>query len=246
MQRLPPAVEIVNPHGRSDCVLTCEHASNFIPAEYRRLGLSEPELARHIAWDIGAAMVARQLSLLIDAPLFLAGYSRLLIDCNRPVGSPTSIPVMSETTAIPGNMGLSAAQAEARANAYYWPFQNAVSGHLDRRAADGRKAVVVGIHSFTPVFTGEARPWHAGILFRRAERFGRGLVAALAEPGLEVAANEPYSIDDDSDYTVPVHGERRGLDAVLVEIRQDLIADAPGADNWAGRLARALIRLPAA
>lgn len=237
---LPPAVEAANAAGRSRYVLTCEHASNFIPEEYRALGLPAHELQRHIAWDIGAAAVARRLAALIDAPLFLSGYSRLLIDCNRPVGSETSIPAVSETTDIPGNQGLTAEERERRAQDFYWPFQTAVRDHLDQRKARGRETVIVGIHSFTPVFKGFVRPWHAGILFRKSAAFGEAFVDALTAPGLVVAANEPYSIDDKSDYTVPVHGEARGLDAVLVEVRQDLIADAPGAEEWAQRLARAL------
>jgi predicted N-formylglutamate amidohydrolase len=243
MPSLPPAVEVINPGGQSRLVLTCEHASNFIPYSYGGLGLAESELTRHIAWDIGAAQVARHLAEMIDAPLFLSGYSRLLIDCNRPLGSPTSIPMISESTVIPGNEGLSAEDVERRAQLYYWPFQTAVSADLDQRQSSGRTAIVLGIHSFTPVFKGFVRPWHAGILFRQSERFGHALVEALQSPGLNVAANEPYTIDDDGDYTVPVHGEQRGLEAALVEIRQDLIADQAGAQHWALRLAEALGKL---
>jgi predicted N-formylglutamate amidohydrolase len=243
MQSLPPAVEVVNPGGTSRVVLTCEHASNFIPHSYGRLGLPESELTRHIAWDIGAAQVARDLASMIDAPLFLSGYSRLLIDCNRPLGSPTSIRVISESTVIPGNEGLSPEEAAQRAQLFYWPFQAAVSAHLDQRQSASRHAIVLGIHSFTPVFKSFIRPWHAGILFRQSTRFGHALVEALQAPGFSVTANEPYTIDDEGDYTVPVHGERRGLDAALVEIRQDLIADQAGAAQWALRLADALSKI---
>lgn len=236
----PAAVETVNERGRSRFVLTCEHASNFIPSRYGGLGLSSTDLQRHIAWDIGAANVARELARLIDAPLFLSGYSRLLIDCNRPIGSPTSIPEISETTIIPGNVGISASEATYRAENFYWPFQNAISAHLDRRQAAGKPTVIIGIHSFTPIFKGIERPWHAGILFRKSRRFAEALLKALDEPGLVTAPNEPYTIDDDGDYTVPIHGEKRGHDAVLVEIRQDLISHSTGAGEWARRLAKAL------
>ena len=104
MTKVPPAFEIVNPQGASGYVLTCEHASNFMPEEYQGLGLGPADLARHIAWDIGAADTARKLAIALDAPLVLSGYSRLLIDCNRPLGAPTSIPEVSELTAIPGNV----------------------------------------------------------------------------------------------------------------------------------------------
>lgn len=238
---LPPAVEVVNPQGVSDCVLLCEHASNYVPPDYGGLGLGEADLARHIAWDIGAAAVARRLAILIDAPLLLSGYSRLLIDCNRPLATPTSIPEISETTIIPGNIGIGPDERQRRADRFYAPFQKAVTAHLDWRKASGRPAVVIGIHSFTPVFKGFVRPWHAGVLFRKSREFAAALLARLQAPGLIVAANEPYCIDDQSDYTVPVHGEARGLDAVLIEIRQDLISNDSGPSRWSDKLAAALM-----
>jgi predicted N-formylglutamate amidohydrolase len=236
----PPAVETVNAQGTSPYVLLCEHASNYIPARYDRLGLAEAELQRHIAWDIGVAPIARELSRLLDAPLVLSGYSRLLIDCNRPLGVATSIPEISETTPIPGNIALSPDERADREANFYWPFQKEVARILDQRQASKRPTIVFGVHSFTPVFKGLVRPWHAGILFRKAERLGNALVEALQEPGLTVAANEPYQIRDEGDYTVPVHGEARGLDAVLIEIRQDLIGDRDGQMEWVKRLAPAL------
>lgn len=239
----PPAVTTVNEAGASPYVLLCEHASNYMPAHYRKLGLSDHELTRHIAWDIGVAELSRQLSRSLDAALFLSGYSRLLIDCNRPTGVPSSIPEVSETTTIPGNIGIDAAERGTRADLFYHPFQNAVRAHLDRRQQEGRPTIVLGVHSFTPVFKRFVRPWHAGVLFRRSQVLGQALLEALADPGLVLAANEPYTIEDDHDQTVPVHGEARGLDAVLIEVRQDLLADTAGIAQWAGRLDRALKRV---
>jgi len=236
----PAAYEVVNPDGQSDYVLTCEHASNHIPEGYEGLGLPAHELERHIAWDIGAAMVARKLAALLDAPLILSGYSRLLIDCNRPIGSPTSIPEVSESTAIPGNAGMTMEEAGRRALDFFWPFQNAVASVLDRRQTHGRRSVVVAVHSFTPVYHGVERPWHAGVLFRQSERFGSALVEALDAPGRVIAPNQPYVIEDDGDYTIPIHGEARGLDAALLELRQDLIASENGAADWAHILGTAL------
>lgn len=236
----PPAAETVNPDGASPYMLLCEHASNFIPARYAKLGLADAELERHIAWDIGVAPIARELAKALDAPLVLAGYSRLLIDCNRPAGARTSIPEISEVTQIPGNIGLTAEERKTREDSFYWPFQKAVARILDRRQAAKMPTLVFGVHSFTPVFKGFQRPWHAGVLFRKACFYGEALVANLQEPGLNVVANEPYQIDDDGDYTVPVHGEARGLDAALIEIRQDLIAQRDGQMAWVKRLVPAL------
>jgi len=243
----PPAVEVLNEHGRSDIVLLCEHASNHIPASYGRLGLEERDLGRHIAWDIGAAKVARRLSGLLDAPAFLSGYSRLLIDLNRPLGSPGSIPVRSEATDIPGNIGLDDAERDRRAAIMFKPFHDRVAAHLDRRRAEGRPTRLVTVHSFTPVFHGVPRPWHAGVLYDGARDFGEAILSRLRQDAsLNVEANEPYVIARDGDYAVPIHGDDRGIPAVLIEIRQDLVADDTGTEEWAGRLAAAIPALEAA
>ncbi|MBL6455299.1 N-formylglutamate amidohydrolase [Belnapia sp. T6] len=234
-----PAVTTLNPEGGSPFVLLCEHASNHIPASYGGLGLPPAELGRHIAWDIGAAALARRLSARLDAPLFLSGYSRLLIDCNRPLGAPTSIPLRSEDTEIPGNRDLSEAEVAARQDRFFRPFHAAVAACLDARR--GRPTIVLGIHSFTPVFQGVRRPWHAGLLYADAVALGQGLIAALAaDPALVIGDNEPYRIEPEHDYTVPVHGDARGLPAALIEVRQDLLADEAGIAAWADRVERAL------
>ncbi len=236
-----PAVTIVNDDGASPYVLLCEHASNYIPAQYSGLGLHGPDLLRHIAWDIGAAELSRLLSRRLDAPLFLSGYSRLLIDCNRPLLTPTSIPTRSEDTEIPGNQGLAAEERRRRAAAYFTPFHDRVAAVLDRRARSGTPTIVVGVHSFTPVFRGVSRPWQCGVLYAGAAAFGQALIARLAaDPGLNVGDNEPYQIAAAEDYTVPVHGDQRGTMAALIEIRQDLIGTADGVDEWAQRLTPAL------
>jgi predicted N-formylglutamate amidohydrolase len=238
-----PAVTVLNADGASPYVLLCEHASNHIPRAYAGLGLAERDLQRHIAWDIGAADLARGLSRRLDAPLFLSGYSRLLIDCNRPPGAPTSIPVRSEATDIPGNLGLDPDERAWRESAYFAPFHAAVARLLDQRAAERRQTIVVGVHSFTPVFLGVARPWPVGVLYGRAEGFGRRLIERLGVelPDAPVGDNEPYRIEpEEHDYTVPVHGDARGLDAALIEVRQDLIATAAEAEAWAARLAPVL------
>lgn len=237
----PPAVTLVNPAGNSRCVLICEHASRFIPPEYANLGLPEAELGRHIAWDIGAAELARRLSALLDAPLFLAGWSRLLIDGNRPLGVPSSIPVRSEATDIPGNVGLDAAERDRRAARWLIPFHAAVAAALDRRQADGVPTRVVGIHSFTPRFLGVHRPWPVAVLYAGAMTYAQRLIGKLAADGVgPVGDNEPYRVNDQEDYTVPVHGDRRGLDAVLIEVRQDLLATEAGIAAWSARLGAAL------
>jgi predicted N-formylglutamate amidohydrolase len=234
-----PPVVVVNEAGRSPFVLLCEHASRLLPVGYGRLGLSAAEFDRHIAWDLGAAEVATRLACLLDAPLFLAGYSRLLIDLNRPPGSATSIPEVSEATAIPGNTMIDAGERHRRYELWFKPFHDAVAAHLDSRAE--RVTALLGIHSFTPTFAGVARPWHAGVLFREGKAFGEALASVIAaESGALVGRNEPYAVSLEYDFTVPVHGDARGLASALIEIRQDLVTDVFGIDRWSRMLAKAL------
>jgi predicted N-formylglutamate amidohydrolase len=237
----PPAVEILNDTGHSPFVLICEHASNHIPAEYRQLGLDDKELVRHIAWDIGAANVTRALSKRLDAAAFLGGYSRLLIDLNRPLHVADSIPQHSEATDIPGNHSLSAAERERRARSMFHPFQDSLRAHIDQRAADGRRSILIAVHSFTPVYLGQPRSWHAGVLFDKAEALGQALITQLSrDPMLNVGANVPYSASAEADYALVVHGDLLGNPAVLIEIRNDLISDDDGVAEWTDRLAQAL------
>jgi predicted N-formylglutamate amidohydrolase len=209
------------------------------------LGLSDAELARHIAWDIGAAEVARLLAQELDAFLILNNYSRLVIDANRPPGSPQSVLTMSEATRIPGNEGLPRAEIEIREREVFWPYHERLAAELDRRAELRLPTIFVAVHSFTPVYLGMVRQWHAGVLYQRDSRVAQHMLAFLrAEPDLMVGDNEPYRVSDLTDYSVVVYGERRGIPHVELELRQDLIVDPAGQRVWAERLARAFRALP--
>jgi predicted N-formylglutamate amidohydrolase len=237
----PAPFALAHAEGRSPFFLTCDHAGKRLPRRLGRLGLPEAELERHIAWDIGAAGLSRLLADRLDAFLILQTYSRLVIDCNRAPGVPTSIVALSEYTEIPGNQGLGLAAAAARVREIFEPYHGRIVAELDRRKADGRPTVLLAMHSFTPVFKGVARPWHVGVLYNRDAAFGRIMGELLrAEGDLVVGDNEPYAISDETDYTIPVHGEKRGLPHVEFEIRQDLIAEPAGQLAWAERLARLL------
>jgi predicted N-formylglutamate amidohydrolase len=237
----PAPATFNNEAGRSVFFLTCDHAGRVIPRRLDGLGLPDHETQRHIAWDIGIGAVGRQLSLLLDAAVVLQTYSRLVIDCNRDPKVPSSIPEISETTEIPGNRGLTEIARAARINEIFRPYHETIGAALDRRAAAGRASVLVALHSFTPVFKGVTRPWHAAVLYNRDARLARSLFELLsAEDGLVIGENEPYAVSDLTDYTVPVHGERRGLPHVEIEIRQDQITDPADQVLWAERLARLL------
>ena len=236
-----PPVHQYNAAGRSPFLLTCDHYGRLIPRVLGDLGLPESELERHIAWDIGIAGVAEALSDHLGAHLVAQRYSRLVIDCNRPPAAASSIPMMSEATTIPGNDGIARDAAEARRQQIFDPYHQRIDEVIDARARDGIPTVLVSLHSFTPVYAGIRRPWHIGTLYHRDTMLPPRLLKHLrAEPDLVVGNNEPYAVSDETDYTIPVHGEARGLMNSGIEIRQDLIGDQAGQQQWAERLARVL------
>jgi predicted N-formylglutamate amidohydrolase len=237
----PAPVTVYNVDGISPFLLVADHAGRAIPRALDRLGVPETELTRHIAWDIGIAGVGRMLADTLGAMLIQQNYSRLVIDCNRPPGAPSSIPEVSELTKIPGNVRVSDANKAVRAGAIFWPYHERIETELERRRQASNPTALIALHSFTPVFKGVTRPWHCGLLHHRDPRLAKHLIALLGkEDGLIVGDNEPYFVSDSTDYTIPAHGERHGLPHALIEIRQDLIADESGQRDWAERLARLL------
>ncbi len=234
----PPAFELVNPNGRSKTVLICDHASNRIPLRLGDLGLGPEPLMDHIAWDPGAASVARVLSELLDAPLVLSAYSRLVIDCNRPLASSESIAEESAGTEVPGNRELTSSQRRRRVDEVFSPYHRAISSLLDARL--GRSSRLLSIHSFTANLSGVRRPWPIGVANRQDRRLADCLIRALQENDIgPVGDNEPYSIEDSHDYSLPTHGERHGIAHAMIEIRQDGLRDSSDARFWAERLTAA-------
>ncbi|WP_426436702.1 N-formylglutamate amidohydrolase [Bradyrhizobium genosp. P] len=237
---VPPVLER-NPASHSPFLFTCDHYGRLIPSSLGDLGLPESELVRHIAWDIGIAGVAEQLADLLGAHLIAQRYSRLVIDCNRPPHVASSIPLISEATTVSGNEGLCREDAEARRAQIFDPYHRRIDEIIDARAQQGMPTVLVSLHSFTPVYAGIARPWHIGTLYHRDTVLPPLLLRHLRnESDLVVGDNEPYAVSDETDYTIPVHGEKRGLMNSGIEIRQDLISDQAGETAWADRLARIL------
>ena len=235
---VPPVLEH-NGAGRSPFLLTCDHYGRLIPRALGDLGLAADELTRHIAWDIGIAGVADALSKQLDAHLIAQRYSRLVIDCNRPPDVPSSIPRISEATIIPGNEAITREAAHNRRQAIFDPYHRRIADVIEARLRHSIPTVLVSLHSFTPIYAGIIRPWHIGTLYHRDTRLPPLLLKWLrAEADLVVGDNEPYAVSDETDYTIPVHGEARGLMNTGIEIRQDLIADPAGQMEWADRLAR--------
>ncbi len=237
----PPPVLVENPDSACKALFICDHAAAAIPRAMNNLGLDEAVLRRHVAWDIGAADIARRLAGRFDATLVLSGYSRLLIDCNRGLDDPTSIAAISDGLVVPGNREISPEQATARAECFFDPYHDAIGAALDGLSARGFTPALVSIHSFTPIFREIERPWHVGILWNRDPRIAEPLMAALAgDPAIALGDNQPYSARDNFGHSVEHHAEPAGRPHVLIEIRQDLIDTHHGAEAWAARIGAAL------
>lgn len=236
--RDPAPVELLNSASTHPVLLVCEHAGKCIPEKLSDLGVQHDEIERHIGWDIGAAAVTRLLAAMLGAPAVLQTYSRLVIDCNRPPQAPDAMPQISDATPVPGNQGLSTSERAARVAEIFDPYQTAVTkarSHPCRR-------MIISVHSFTAKLANELRPWDVAFLYRGDADTPTKLRQSLLtqDPALKVGMNEPYQIEDASDWFVPHHGEASGLPHSLIEIRNDLITNHDGQTHWAGLLKNAV------
>ena len=236
----PPPFRVAEGSPSSPFVIAADHAGREIPRSLGTLGLSEAELETHIAWDIRIGGVSQHLAAHLEAFYIAQVYSRLVIDCNRPLAASSSIVQHSENTVIPGNAGVTSADAEARALAIFHPYHDRIEAELARRESAGQPTIFIAMHSFTPRFKGFDRPWHCGVLYNRDRRLVAPLLDLLRREGLEVGDNQPYFVSDDTDYGIPRYGESPGNLCVELEIRQDLILTEAQQARWGELIARTL------
>lgn len=240
-ENAPAVVELVNLSGTAPVLVSCDHASNFIPASLNNLGLENHDLNRHIAYDIGALDLSRVLADKLNAPLIHSGYSRLIIDPNRHLGDPGSIPIISEGTEIPGNHPLSGSQKQARIRQFFWPYHDKFSLTLDGFQSGGIYPVILAIHTFTPVYHGMERPWHVGVMWDTDDRMAIPFIQNLRQQtDFMIGDNQPYTALDPMGYAFDVHARRRGLPHLFIEVRQDLVSDEVGVMRWATILYQAI------
>ncbi|MFC3615321.1 N-formylglutamate amidohydrolase [Lutimaribacter marinistellae] len=234
----PSPVSIVNAESHAPVLLLCEHAGQAIPKSLAKLGVSQNVIDSHRGWDIGALAVARDVASHLNAPLVIQAYSRLVIDANRPPDSPHAVPVEVDGVTIFGNVGITPEQQLQRVEEIFAPLDNTLIDMMRTLQPKG----CFSIHSFTPIMDGNSRPWHAGFLSRRDMSTAHALLEAIArqKPGLTMAVNQPYQIDDETDWFIPRHAEPSGAAHALIEIRNDLISDAQGAAEWARMIAHAI------
>lgn len=224
-QKTNRVVDVINPSGSGQFVLVCEHASNIVPDHLKGLGLSDDMLQTHIAWDPGALDVALAMSDRLDAPLVAQNVSRLVYDCNRPPEVRTAIPETSEIYTIPGNTNLSKVDRQARIDQVYIPFRDRLASCLDRQGEKIESPVLVTLHSFTPVYFGEARDTEIGILHDSDSRLADAMLrAAQHNKQFKFSRNQPYGPGDGVTHTLTEHGQPRNLLNVMIEVRNDLVA----------------------
>lgn len=223
-------------------LLVCDHASRRIPDALQNLGVDEQYLSSHVAWDIGAADVTRRLSRALRVPAVLAGYSRLVVDCNRRLDSLAAFPETSDGVVVPGNLQLDGNERQCRAEALYWPYHNAIRDQLASLESMAAAPAMVAIHSFTPMFADAVRPWHIGVLWDKDPRIARPLLDSLRNNAEHnIGDNEPYSGKHPHDFTIDHHAEAGGLPNISIEVRQDLIDTDAGVEQWSDALVTALL-----
>lgn len=238
----PGPFTVINPEGLAPGAIVCDHASNAVPRSLNRLGLTDDVLNRHVAYDIGAAGVAARLSEILDMPAIMGGYSRLVIDLNRPVDDFTCIREISDGAVVPGNRRLDTDARYLRVQALHETYHS----ELDRIIAAKRRLAdapaIISVHSCTDQMRGRKRPWHVGVLYNVDDRLSASVIRLLRaqNPDLTIGENQPYSGLDAYGYSIETHALPAGLPNVLFEVRQDLIADASGQSRFAEMLGKAL------
>ncbi len=240
----PHPVIVQNAGSQSPFLIICDHAGRRTPAALGDLGLLPSEWERHIAYDIGAAGLSERLSTALGGACVISQvYSRLVIDCNRDPTRADAIVQVADGAMILGNLDLGQEARQGRIEAIHTPYHAAIAAELDARSARGLSTALVLIHSFTPAMAGVTRPWEVGVLHQGNALSLAALRWLQARPRLTVGDNEPYAMDD-IDYTAPVHAQRRGLEYLELETRQDLIVDAAGQARFAALYAEMLSAMP--
>jgi predicted N-formylglutamate amidohydrolase len=235
----PAPFVVLQEHGQAPALIACDHASRAFPAAMDRLGLPELPSWQHIAWDIGAGELARGLAHALDAPAVLAGYSRLVVDCNRSPDDPEAFRTESDGWAIPGNAGLTEYDRRVRLGSIFDPYHECIGALRAGFRARGIVPLLVAVHSFSPVLGGTTRPWHAGVLWDHDEANARRLLTGLrSQPDLVIGDNQPYSGRHPANYTIDHHAKAQRLPHLCIEVRQDQLASPAGVERWVRLLAR--------
>ncbi len=237
----PHPVEIQKVDNAIPVLVVCDHAGNSVPKQLQNRMPNAVDMNRHIAIDVGARMMAQTVAKALHATLVMQRYSRLVIDMNRPLDSPELCPPISDGTTIPFNHHLSAQQKAARINAIFKPYHNAIAKICDD--CEPPIMAMVAIHSFSPQLRNQPpRRWHGDLISRTSIDVARDLRCLLQveRPDLQFGVNSIFAVTDTSDYTIRSHAETRGLQALSIEIRNDLLTNDDNILYWGRLLAKCL------
>ncbi|MCE9507334.1 MAG: N-formylglutamate amidohydrolase [Alphaproteobacteria bacterium] len=240
----PSPFKVINPTGSGSGLIICDHSSKRVPRALKGMAIKKSDLDRHIGWDIGTEDIGRHLSKVLDMPMVLAGYSRLVVDLNRAPDHAECMVEESDHTKIPANAGLSKKLKEQRLKEIFWPYHNQITKQVDRFVKKRQTPLLLAIHSFTPEMNNAKRPWHIAVLWNKQEKIAKKLITAIRKnnPGLLVGENEPYTLKNErfKGSTIWRHAEQRDLPYVFVEFRQDLVDTKEKAVQWAEMFIQAL------
>lgn len=235
-----PAFRTLGDVRASPVVLLCDHAGNRVPEKLDNLGLAADDLQRHFAVDVGAGALTERLAALIGCAAVLCNFSRLVIDCNRRPDQPSAMTLEEDGFAIPGNRNLVAAERQARVDAIFTPYHQAVERTIAEAEAKHGRVCIVGVHSFTPQYRAMPlpRPWHIGVLWHHDPATALALLTYLRNnTDLEIGDNEPYAMrpkDGKSvTYTLEHHAEKPNRPGLQLEVRNDEIVTARGVERYA-------------
>lgn len=237
-----PAYNIHNSQATSACLLTCEHASNYIPEHYNHLGLNPNLLNEHIAWDLGAESLTKYLADQLSCVAVLCQYSRLLIDCNRPLEANSSILTISEHHYIPGNDKISPFEKSLRIKHIFEPFHQSVAQQVSRLKKLHHEFPLIGIHSFTPTFKNQQRHWQFSVMWKDETPFVNKIIHHFKQHPLHhvIGFNEPYSAKEIPAYTTEQHADKNHLPNVIFEVRQDLLQSPSDIRYWGDLIKQAM------
>jgi predicted N-formylglutamate amidohydrolase len=240
----PSPFYVVNPLAEAPLLLVCDHASCRFPQALGDMGLDPFARRCHLAIDIGAGKLTEKIAKSLGFTAVIAQYSRLVIDCNRQLMDPGAFLEYGDGILVPGNRNLSQADKDARADAIYWPYHNAIEDQIARLRAVGPAPAFVSIHSFTPVLNGVSRDVQLGVLWDTDSRLSDIFIEDFRAAGFLTGDNEPYSGRAPQDFTIDHHAEEIGLPHVGIELRQDLIDDIAGVEEIAPVMHRIIESIP--
>ena len=230
-------IQVRNIDKESNFIIICDHASNKIPSKFNKLGLSQDILNTHIAYDIGSKEVAIKLSNILDCPLVMTDFSRLLIDPNRGIDDPTLIPKISEGKIIKGNVNISISEDDIerskRIDRFYLPYHKQINSFINKSLDNGRIPKILSIHSFTPIWKGKKREIDVGILWDKDDRLSKIFLNSLKN--IKLGDNKPYNGRLKND-TLYKHATSHGIPHVLIELRQDLLKKEKEKLRWAKKI----------